>query len=352
MNNQHRSKKKYFHSVYGKHIQQFIELKQQLGFKYTTGAFVLGQIDQLALQRNETTEGITKTFADAWQIKRPHESGNYRYCRVRFLAQLSAYLCDIGLTSYIPKLPPYPKHTFTPYIYSNAEMQALFKAFDTLRLGLAHPNSCLMSIPALIRLLYATGLRVGEAVALKQADVNLEKHCLTVRDSKNGKQRIIPIDRSLVEACTQYQAYRDRLSLEKKKSDHFFVRHNGQACSTAAVRNWFKKGLRVTGIAYKGRIHKGIKYPPRLHDLRHTFAVTALASMAQAGLDLYVSLPILSNYLGHQSIGATDQYVRLTQSYYPDLLQKMDTLCVDVFPSFNHYEKSSISHPHTKNDHT
>ena len=131
------------------------------------------------------------------------------------------------------------------------------------------------------------------------------------------------------------------MNFGKAKSDYFFLKHNGQPCGTQAIRNWFTKALEAAEMTHKGRVQKGVKSPPRLHDLRHTFAVTALASMAQAGLDLYVSLPILSNYLGHQSIGATDHYVRLTQSYYPDLLQKADTLCIDVFPSFNHYEQPS-----------
>ncbi len=198
--------------------------------------------------------------------------------------------------------------------------------------------------------MYATGLRVGEAVALKEADVDLKKQCLTVNDSKNGKQRIIPLDPSLVKVCQQYQYCRRQLVLGKTESDYFFIRPNGKPCSTAAIRNWFKKGLEVTGIARKGRIHNDKKYPPRLHDLRHTFAVTALASMAQAGLDLYVSLPILSNYLGHQSIGATDHYVRLARSYYPDLLQKAESLCIDVFPSFDRYEEPSSKHPSLKNE--
>lgn len=72
--------------------------------------------------------------------------------------------------------------------------------------------------------------------------------------------------------------------------------------------------------------------------LRHTFAVTSLAHMAESGIDLYASLPILSNYLGHRSIGATDHYVRLTANMYPDLINDMDTVCLDVFPKFRNYE--------------
>ncbi len=148
MNSKDRFKKTLLLSVYGNHIQQFIDLKRQLGFKYVTGAVIFSQIDALALQRDETTEGITKSFADAWQIKRHHESSFYHYTRVQYLIQISGYLRDMGIPSYIPKLPPFPKHTYIPYIYSSSEIQALFSAFDNFKSKLVFPNSCLVCIPA------------------------------------------------------------------------------------------------------------------------------------------------------------------------------------------------------------
>ena len=75
-----------------------------------------------------------------------------------------------------------------------------------------------------------------------------------------------------------------------------------------------------------------------MHDLRHTFAVTALAVMAEAGIDLYASLPILSAYLGHQSLDATNYYVRLTANMYPSLIKDVDMIYLDVFPKFRNYE--------------
>ena len=73
----------------------------------------------------------------------------------------------------------------------------------------------------------------------------------------------------------------------------------------------------------------------RLHDVRHTFAVHALATMAEAGIDLYCSLPVLSTYLGHQSVKATNSYVRLTADMYPELIKKIDVICFNVFPKLS-----------------
>lgn len=203
----------------------------------------------------------------------------------------------------------------------------MFDACDGLRTRYAIKESCMICMPVLLRMLYCTGIRIGEAIALRDGDIHLDEGYLLVNDSKNGKQRIIPISDSLVSVCREYLGYRNLLPSRKTRPGHFFVKVNGHKCGQA-VRDWFKKCLDRTEIPNTAR----------LHDLRHTFAVTSLAHMAESGTDLYASLPILSNYLGHQSIGATDHYVRLTANMYPDLINDMDTVCLDVFPKFRNYE--------------
>lgn len=307
-------------------------MKRALGFKYVTGAIILCQIDRFAAQREEISTGITRDFAKSWSEKRPHESDNYRYSRIRILAQFSSYLLDLGIHSYIPKLPHYPKNTFIPYIFSQHEIDAIFKASDTLFLEIVNTGSVIFCIPVLLRLLYATGIRIGEALNLKDEDVNLNENYLQVKDSKNGKERIIPISKSLVSVCEEYLKYRSYLPLGEIESGYFFVKLNGNKCGPG-VRTWFKKCLKKAGINGLGG-----NQTPRIHDLRHTFAVTALANMAESGIDLYASLPVLSNYLGHQSLEATNHYVRLTANMYPDLIKKVDMICLDVFPKIRNYE--------------
>ncbi len=296
-------------SRYGLHIKQFIDMKRTLGFKFTTGAIILSQIDALAEKKGETSCGITKEFAEEWNKKRAYESDRYQYCRVRILSMFSSYLCDLGIQSFIPKLPRYRKSTFIPYIYSTGEIDAIFKTCDELRLCAAHMHSSLFSAPALIRLLYSTGLRISEALAIKNNDVNLDDNYLRVKDSKNGKERIIPISDSLATVCKEYVRYRDKLPVGKIKSGYFFVKLNGSKCGYQSIVHWFKECLKKAGIP-----HVGLNHLPRIHDLRHTFAVTSLANMAESGIDLYASLPILSDYLGHQSLERTNHFFRLTVS--------------------------------------
>lgn len=322
-----------YNSRYGLHMKQFIDMKRALGFKFKTGVYLLSKIDRLAEKTGETSPGITKEFAEKWSKKRSYESDRYRYSRIRILAMFSSFLCDLQIKSYIPKVPGYGKSTFIPYIYSPKEIEAILKACDDLRFCMANMHSCLFSMPVLIRLLYATGLRIGEALAMKSDDVNLDENYLRVKDSKNGKERIIPISDSLVSVCKQYLKYRDKLPVRKAKLTYFFVSLNGSKCGHQAVGEWFKKCLKKAGVQYVSRNNL-----PRLHDLRHTFAVTSLANMAEAGIDLYASLPVLSTYLGHQSLEGTNHYVRLTANMYPGLLKDVDTVCLDVFPKFKNYE--------------
>jgi len=192
---------KNYHSIYGLHIKQFIQLKRKLGFKYVTEAFTLSKIDAFALKTNQSSISITREFAELWSEKRPNESQGYRYHRILVLAQLSSYMNDLGVPSFIPRLPRFPKSSFVPYIYSQKEIAALFKVCDQLHIGITHKSSCLFCMPVLLRLLYATGIRIGEALELTDDDVNLEDKYILIKDSKNSKQRIIPISPSLVNVC-------------------------------------------------------------------------------------------------------------------------------------------------------
>ncbi|MFM9402753.1 tyrosine-type recombinase/integrase [Myroides odoratimimus] len=322
---------KNYQSIYGSYIEQFIQFKRKLGFKYITEAFFLSKIDILAFETKQSSIGITKGLADLWSEKRLNESDRYHYQRILVLAQFSSYMNDLGHVSYIPKRPRFPKNSFVPYIFSIEEINTLFKVCDQLRIRISNKNSCLFCMPVLLRLLYATGIRIGEAIELTNDDVNLEDKYILIKDSKNGKQRVIPISPSLADVCKEYLTYRDLLLYQKYKTAFFFVNISGGKCATG-VNQWFKKCLELANIPYLGR--KG----PRVHDLRHTFAVHSLVNMAESGMDLYVSLPILSNYLGHQSISATNHYVQLTASMFPDLVNDLDRTCIDVFPKFKNYE--------------
>jgi integrase len=317
-------------SIYGFHMNQFVKMKRFLGYKYVSQSKKLLVIDKAAFKRGETSVGISKEFAEELRMKRPNESYINTYDRVCLLIQFSSFLSDLGIPSYIPKLPPYPQQNFVPYIFSEQEMNALFKSCDELRLKTTFLSTSLFCFPALVRFLYGTGLRISEALALRDDDVNTDERYLRVKDSKNEKERIITISDSLSEVLKDYVKHRDLLPLVKK-SDYFFIKSDGMPVKCmVSVRDWFIKSLEKAGINHVGKHHG-----PRIHDLRHTFARHSLANMAESGIDLYTSLPILSTYLGHQSLASTNHYVRLAFAIYPELIKEADIFLLDVFPSVN-----------------
>jgi len=224
------------------------------------------------------------------------------------------------------------KNSFVPYIFSNKEMVAIFCACDNLRLYDTHMSTIQFIIPAIIRLLYGTGLRISEALSLKNKDVDLDKRSIHIRKGKNGEERLAPLSNTLTEVLKQYLHYRDQMPLPHicDVNGFFFVSPNGTYCRSGTVYTWFRKVLAESGIPFQGD-HKG----PRVHDLRHTFAVHSLVKMAKSGMDLYYSLPLLSVFLGHKSLGATDHYVRLTAEIYPNILKDQKGIGTYVFPKSN-----------------
>jgi integrase len=322
--------KQHYYGIYAEWLENFVAFKQNLGYQGNYTAVLGGLFDKFTIQRKETTIGITKELALQWSQKRANETERTMYARVSFINQFSAFLTDNGR----PSLQiPMPKHWrrphYVPHIFTREEMHSIFYACDKFPLN-TDMRSTVVVLPALIRFLYGTGVRINEALALKVKDVNLEENTCIVRDSKNGKERMIALSESLSEIC---KLYRKSVQNVSHMSDYFFIRRNGTKCTCQVVYKWFREALREAGIKHAGKGHG-----PRLHDIRHTFSVHALAKMSESGLDLYYSLPVLSTFLGHQSLEATDKYVRLTSTMYPQLIHDTNNICSYIFPTIDDNE--------------
>lgn len=318
-----------YQSVYAGYIGRFIAIKQSLGFKYDTEGKILSLFDRLCHQREEPNVGITRALWEAWLSMNPDESSSYRYHRAVCIAQLSGYLNQEGIRSLMPRLPVH-KSDFTPYVFSRDQIGLFFGVADTMVACKKHMASIIFSLPCLWRVLYGTGIRIGEALALLEKDVNTQDNYLLIRDTKNGLERLVPISESLAQVCRVYRAHKGRLPIRTHKDTPFFVSLNGSACKRDAVHSWFEKTLSKAGIPKCG-------YGPRIHDLRHSFSVHSLAMMAESGQDLYCSLPVLSSYLGHQCLESTNGYVRLTAEMYPGLVKDVAAICLNVFPKLTEH---------------
>jgi integrase len=307
--------------VYAPFIGQYLDLKRSLGYVMSDES-QFREFDKFAVANSFVTPGLTRAECELWGERRMSESSIGRYKRFVSIRSFLRYLNIIGIESFVPRLPSEYKSTFTPHIYSGAELERFFKACDSIAID-PHTYTAPM-FPALFRLLYGTGIRIGEALALRRKDVNLDEKTILLRETKNGQDRILPISDSL---CQVLYDYISAYSVKFDPDDYFFLKKDGDPVKRNSMSYTFRKLLQEAQIPYGGRARG-----PRIHDFRHTFSVHSLAEMSEAGLDLYYALPLLSKYLGHTSLEATDKYVRLTEEMFPSLLEKSNKICAYVFP--------------------
>ena len=249
-------------------------MKQGLGYNDIRSEWILFELDKFFVKKNLATIGITKEIVEQWRATRINDAPTTIYTKYCIISQFCRYMCNIGYDCYIPRMPAYTaRNSFTPHIFSNQEMAEIFRVCDNLRLYDKHMTTKLFLMPAIIRLLYGTGLRVSEAVSLKNKDMDFGKRCVYVRKSKNGEERLAPLSDSLVEVLKIYAYYRNQMPLPSINDGNsfFFISPSGSYCRANNVYDWFRKVLAEAGIPHIGD-HKG----PRVHDLRHSFSVHSL----------------------------------------------------------------------------
>jgi len=233
-----------------------------------------------------------------YAVARRHRAlrGFYRYIEARHGALLPT----------LPDLPNGHTSNFTPYVYSQAQLKRLLRAA---------PEACsdsrgLVDAPmlrALILLLYGAGLRLGEALALNSADLDLGQSVLRVRPSKFYKSRLVPFGEDLSAELRQYCRGVGRRYSTDPDCPVFCLR-NGRRAHHKIVERTFRRLCLMAAVQREG----GSRRQPRLHDLRHTAAVHRLIHWYRSGADLQRLLPRLATYLGHKDLSGTQHYLTLT----------------------------------------
>lgn len=198
-----------------------------------------------------------------------------------------------------------------PYIYSDAEVaQIIGAARDLPSIYGIRGLTCAM----LYGLVAVTGMRIAEALALNTADFDAGQQILHVRNGKNGKERLLPIDPDVAERLAQYCAERDRLL--ERHSEPLFVNCKGERANYCWARANFVRVCQSIGL--RGAWAKPMPgNPPRIHDLRHTFAVRTITGWYRAGHDAAREMHKLTTYLGHEGPRDTFWYLQAV----PELLE-------------------------------
>ena len=217
------------------------------------------------------------------------------------------YLAGIDADTEVPPLGlmPHRQRWRRPFIYSAADIDAIM---GQARRSIVSPLRA-ATYETLIGLLAASGLRIGEAIKLDRGDVDWAEGVLLIRESKFGKSRLVPLQASSLEALDAYARLRDQLQ-PRPKEPSFFVSLTRKRLIYAVVGQTFRQLADTTGVG------AGAPSAPRLHDLRHTFAIRSLLGWYRAGDDVQTKIPSLSTYLGHRDPISTYWYL----SAAPELL--------------------------------
>lgn len=294
-------------TAWADHVADYLRLRRQLGFSLAWDEHLLGQFtEHLATIGAET---ITVENAVAWAgllpenvTLRPATRASTRLTAIRGFA---TYLHALDPVHEVAPVGVFSRHVPrpTPHIYTAEEVAALIGAAGGLQRG----NRAAI-YPTLFGLLAATGLRIGEALALNRDDADLDRGVLQVSRGKSRDPRLVPLHPTTTTALARYAAGRREPGPDGTDAA-FFTDQDGHRLSYLNVRHAFVQASTTAGI-------RTATQQPRMHDLRHTFAVNTLLGWYRAGADVAAKMPTLSTYLGHTDPANTYWYL----SAVPELL--------------------------------
>jgi integrase len=288
-------------------LERYLSMRKGLGYKYQHQTRRLANFVSFMEKRKATT--ITTKLAMEWATLPPdrHASWALRLTDVRCFAR---HVSNIDPKTEVPPAGILPGlKRAKPHVYSDAEIDALLTAALALP-----PEGGLRrwTYHCLFGLIAATGMRLSEAIGLQREDVDLDTGVLTVRQSKFGKSRLVPLHPTTRAALRSYAGRRES-HLGSRCGPHFFVAERGGRLLHQYVHRVFWHLSREIGLR-----RPGDRTGPRVHDFRHRFAIQTLLTWYREGTDVEKKLPALSTYLGHTCVRDTYWYL----SACPELMQE------------------------------
>ena len=261
---------------------------------------------------------------EQWIAKDPNESLRNHHVRIGMMRRFAGFLRRHGCTAYLPVqgLENRRNPGFVPRILTSDEMQRLLAAADAIPARAVSPQRHRV-MPEMIRLLYGCGLRVSEVIHLRFRHVDLVSGILTIQQSKFRKDRLVPMTAAMTERLRRYAS----LVNDQSGNAYFFPSPRSGSYHRHTIYQMFRQLLWKCGISHGGR-GRG----PRLHDIRHTFAVHRLLAWYKEGVDLHAKLPVLATYMGHHSITDTQMYLQLTAELFPYLTERVEESFGQVIP--------------------
>jgi integrase len=295
--------------------QNYISIKRQAGMKFEVQERHLRHFDTFYYNNGFEGAVLTKEIIQDFVYNKDERLSSH-YAKEVVMRDFAIYLRDRGYRAYIPEIKTIlPRCKFIPHIFSDGEIRRLFSAMDNYpQTKMSNRN---VVDPVLFRFMYASGVRVSEALGIVIGDVDTESGTVTIRAAKNMKDRLIPMSASLIERVLAFMN-----NFHKFNDSSMWLFPGGRygalgQMDQSTVYNHFRDYLLMADIP-----HTSIG--PRVHSLRHGFAIKCLKNWVLAGSDLNVMLPYLSAYMGHSDFRATQYYLRLTSDLYPEIVRRVE----------------------------
>lgn len=308
-------------------LEEYLTLRRGLGFKLKQDGRLLSQF--VSFIYREGSSYITTELALRWAVK-PNKAQPCHWARrLRIVRLFAEYrrITDPRTEIPPPKLLSDTYHRSAPYIYTDEQIMRLIAAARELPSTVPGATGLrAQTYYTLFGLLSVTGMRISEALSLNREHVDLNQALLTIRGTKFDKSRLVPVHKSTLEALRQYSNFRDFIYPEPKTRS-FLISERGTRLGYCAVLNTFVRLSREIGLRGPSDSHG-----PRLHDLRHRFAVNTLINWYKEGVDIERRIHVLSTFLGHVKFSYTYWYLTAV----PELLQLAAARLESIKEDYSH----------------
>lgn len=317
-------------SIFYKDMMEYLPLREKNLVPHTFAADrrALLSFDRHLAERGKSERCITEDDVISW-IQPMYSSCSRSGVshRVGALRMFLQYLRHEEIPVYIPPRPRVPG-TYMPHLFSDEELAKLFCAADNFTPKTSKDDPRLrMEFPMLLRMLYSCGFRLGELLAVQVRDVDFVRGVIFLRDTKNKKQRIVPLGNTLSEMLNCYCL---AMELLNDPDNYLFpAKNRRQSLPQSTARYWFRELLKITDIYVEAEAHTRRQC---LHCFRHLFAVKSFSQTEQAGRSIQDSIPFLSVYLGHGSMEETERYLKFSNDMFPEHTSLFETYAEGIFP--------------------
>lgn len=286
-------------------VADYLRIRRALGYKLERHGRLLPQFADYLSEVGAST--VTTEHALSWAMQPGGDKTRWWGDRLSIVRGFASWLTTIDPAAEVPptNLLPHRPQRATPYVYSEADIAALLRACDTIRSPMRAAT-----YRTLIGLLAVTGMRIGEAIALNTDDVDFEHGLLRVRSGKFGKARQLALHATTVQELGNYQRLRARYR-PRPQTAALLSSTTGTRLIYGNVKTTFTQLAAQAGLQPRSRSCR-----PRLHDLRHSFAINAILQGYRSGADTQTRLAVLATWLGHSDPAHTYWYL----SAAPELL--------------------------------